>query len=47
MQERAGAEAGETFAALHDLAARAAQRPRREMRAARRKTPRLTEPWFC
>jgi radical SAM superfamily enzyme YgiQ (UPF0313 family) len=47
MQERAGAEAGETFAALHDLAARAAQRPRPEMRAARRKTPRLTEPWFC
>jgi hypothetical protein len=47
MQARAGADARETFSALHDLAARAAQRPRRELRGPRRKAPRLTEPWFC
>src|SRR5205814_2235028 len=36
MQARAGADARETFSALHDLAARAAQRPRREVPMKRR-----------
>jgi radical SAM superfamily enzyme YgiQ (UPF0313 family) len=51
--ELARAEAGgdphQTFARLRELAERAAQRPARQLRAPRprRRTPRLTEPWFC
>jgi len=43
LQARAGADARETFTALYQLAARG---PRRAL-PARRKAPRLTEPWFC
>jgi hypothetical protein len=43
MQSRAEGDARETFSALYALVER---QPRRQP-AARRKAPRLTEPWFC